>query len=67
MTGTDSAKVTPLRPKRPCPECGEPSARATFPFCSARCKDIDLNRWFSGSYVISRPVEDEGDDTPPSA
>ncbi|RUV48425.1 DNA gyrase inhibitor YacG, partial [Mesorhizobium sp. M7A.F.Ca.MR.228.00.0.0] len=25
-------KVTPLRPKRPCPECGKPSARDTFPF-----------------------------------
>src|SRR5690606_40103719 len=32
-------KVTPLRPKRPCPECGEPSERAHFPFCSPRCKD----------------------------
>ena len=38
-------KVTPLRPKRPCPECGKPSARETYPFCSKRCKDVDLNRW----------------------
>ncbi len=55
-----SAKVTPLRPKRPCPECGQPSARATYPFCSARCKDVDLNRWLSGSYAI--PVRDDEDD-----
>ena len=56
------AKVTPLRPKRPCPECGEPSARATYPFCSPRCKDVDLNRWLSGSYAI--PVrEDEDEET----
>ena len=46
------AKVTPLRPKRQCPECGNPSDRASYPFCSPRCKAIDLNRWLSGSYVI---------------
>ncbi|MBX3532674.1 MAG: DNA gyrase inhibitor YacG [Rhizobiaceae bacterium] len=56
------AKVTPLRPKRPCPECGKPSARETYPFCSARCKDIDLNRWLSGAYVLpSRDGEAEGE------
>lgn len=47
------AKVTPIRSKRACPECGKPSARDTYPFCSARCKDIDLNRWLTGSYVIA--------------
>ncbi|WP_152046929.1 DNA gyrase inhibitor YacG [Aureimonas psammosilenae] len=47
-----SAKVTPLRPKRGCPECGRPSDRATYPFCSPRCKSVDLNRWLTGSYVI---------------
>ena len=55
-----SAKVTPLRPKRPCPECGKPSARETYPFCSTRCKDVDLNRWLSGSYRI--PVRDDEDE-----
>jgi endogenous inhibitor of DNA gyrase (YacG/DUF329 family) len=52
-------KVTPLRPPRPCPECGKPSARATYPFCSPRCKDIDLNRWLSGAYVIPAAEDDE--------
>ena len=57
------SKVTPLRPKRPCPECGKPSARETYPFCSTRCKNVDLNRWLSGSYRI--PVrEEEEDETP---
>ncbi|MCZ8545856.1 DNA gyrase inhibitor YacG [Mesorhizobium qingshengii] len=60
------SKVTPLRPKRPCPECGKPSARDTFPFCSARCKDIDLNRWLKGAYVISaRDDEEEPDNDGP--
>lgn len=60
---TVPGKVTPLRPKRPCPECGKPSERAHFPFCSARCKDIDLNRWLSGSYAIPVRPDEEEDDT----
>ena len=59
---TSASKVTPLRPRRSCPECGKPSSRADFPFCSARCKDIDLTRWLSGSYVIpGREGETEQD------
>ncbi|WP_315918661.1 DNA gyrase inhibitor YacG [Mesorhizobium sp. SP-1A] len=61
MSGTDKAAVTPLRPRRPCPECGRPSARDSYPFCSARCKDIDLNRWLKGAYAI--PVRDD-EETP---
>jgi uncharacterized protein len=29
-----------------------------FPFCSDRCRLIDLGKWASGSYVISTPVTD---------
>ena len=53
--------VTPLRPKRKCPECGRASARETYPFCSARCKAIDLNRWLSGAYVIPASEETPSD------
>lgn len=54
------ANVTPLRPKRKCPECGRASSRELFPFCSVRCKEVDLNRWLSGSYVIAgKPLGDE--------
>ncbi|MEL6435174.1 MAG: DNA gyrase inhibitor YacG [Pseudomonadota bacterium] len=52
----------PLRPKRACPECGKPSARETYPFCSKRCKDVDLNRWLSGAYVIPGPPLEEDED-----
>lgn len=58
----DPEKVTPLRPRRPCPECGQPSARETYPFCSVRCKNVDLNRWLSGSYVLPGAEEESGDD-----
>jgi len=29
-----------------------------FPFCSDRCRLIDLGRWATGGYVISTPVTD---------
>ncbi|THF54541.1 DNA gyrase inhibitor YacG [Ollibium composti] len=60
------APVTPLRPKRPCPECGRPSARETYPFCSPRCKAIDLNRWLKGAYVIPVREDEEQEDQPDS-
>lgn len=60
------AKVVPLRPTRPCPICGKPSSQQYHPFCSARCADIDLNRWLSGRYVIpAESVEDEAEEEAP--
>jgi len=45
---------------KPCPICGKPSVEASRPFCSDRCKDVDLNRWLSGTYAIpGRNGEDE--------
>ena len=32
------------------------------PFCSERCKLIDLGKWASEGYVISTPVQPEGED-----
>lgn len=45
-----------------CPTCRntmqvEQDKDAPFrPFCSERCKLIDLNRWFNGEYRISEPA-----------
>ncbi len=48
---------------RKCPICGKPAAEASKPFCSERCRDVDLNRWLSGSYVVpGRPEADEDAD-----
>ena len=62
-----ASNVEPLRKTRPCPECGRPSTRENYPFCSDRCRNLDLSRWLNGSYAI--PVaEDEskaGDDDAP--
>jgi endogenous inhibitor of DNA gyrase (YacG/DUF329 family) len=63
MTHADlDGKVTPIRSRRPCPECGQPSTREHYPFCSPRCKAVDLNRWLSGSYAI--PVREDEDEEP---
>jgi uncharacterized protein len=43
-----------------CPICKKPvkSADADFPFCSERCRLLDLGKWASGAYVITSPVND---------
>jgi uncharacterized protein len=43
-----------------CPVCGKASDDKYRPFCCKRCADVDLGRWFSGSYAI--PVEVISDD-----
>jgi uncharacterized protein len=45
-----------------CPICRRPTEREFRPFCSARCKDIDLSRWLSGAYAVpSRDGDDDED------
>lgn len=47
-----------------CPICKKlvKTTDAEFPFCSPRCRTIDLGKWASGGYVISSPVQDTGDE-----
>jgi endogenous inhibitor of DNA gyrase (YacG/DUF329 family) len=49
-------KVRSLR----CPTCRTIvlAGDANFPFCSDRCRLIDLGKWASGGYVISTPITD---------
>jgi uncharacterized protein len=52
----------------PCPHCGKEvvwGAESPYrPFCSERCKLIDLGQWANEGYRI--PVEeDQEDETPP--
>ena len=51
----------PARPGKPCPICGKPAAGVTRPFCSPRCRDVDLNRWLTGRYVVPGPENSEDD------
>ncbi|MBV6656804.1 MAG: DNA gyrase inhibitor YacG [Devosiaceae bacterium] len=66
------------RSAKPCPICGKPATADHTPFCSDRCKQVDLNRWLHGGYVISSGEADDpadglpedftegGDGTPPT-
>ena len=42
-----------------CPICKNPKSVKNNPFCSARCKDIDLSKWLIGGYVIANDDETE--------
>ena len=47
--------------KRTCAICKRPADDpACTPFCSRRCADLDLQRWFSGVYAVPA-VEPEDD------
>lgn len=52
-----------------CPVCHKPTDPVARPFCSKRCADLDLGRWFDGSYAIPATDEpdepDTGTDRPP--
>ncbi len=43
-----------------CPICKKEVNRMApdFPFCSERCRTLDLGKWASGAYVISSPTAD---------
>jgi endogenous inhibitor of DNA gyrase (YacG/DUF329 family) len=47
-----------------CPICGEPAREpAQRPFCSARCRQIDLNRWLGEVYrVPTAPGDANGEE-----
>lgn len=42
-----------------CPVCEGPvpAGAEAFPFCSRRCRLLDLDKWISGKYVVSRPMD----------
>jgi uncharacterized protein len=59
----DKGGETGARRVRRCPICGKPANDATRPFCSPRCRDVDLNRWLSGTYIVPGSENDEEDAT----
>ena len=38
--------------KAVCALCDKPQAKSYKPFCSARCKLIDLGNWMNGGYTL---------------
>lgn len=51
MSNTDAA------PKGKCPECGKPIEQTYRPFCSKRCADVDLGKWFNEEYTLPGDTE----------
>ena len=50
-----------------CPTCGREVSYAELaevphrPFCSDRCRLIDLGRWLDGEFTLSRRIETDED------
>ena len=40
---------------KPCPICRKARSEQFSPFCSARCRDRDLARWFNDGYTVPGP------------
>jgi uncharacterized protein len=58
----EAPTATPAQPR--CPICGRPRLHQYRPFCSARCRDVDLARWFGEAYTVPavEPGYDEDDE-----
>ena len=55
--------------KHNCPMCRKPvdsAIDADFPFCSERCRLLDLGNWASEKYVVSEPLFEEEEPSPES-
>ncbi len=47
-----------------CPVCDspiDPNNKATLPFCSDRCRQIDLGRWLDERYSVPVPKSHDPD------
>ncbi|MBI3667887.1 MAG: DNA gyrase inhibitor YacG [Acidobacteria bacterium] len=52
-----------------CPICKKPAPEQEqyYPFCSERCRVIDLGRWASGEYVVSTPLRSDSEKITPQS
>jgi endogenous inhibitor of DNA gyrase (YacG/DUF329 family) len=62
---SESGAGGPGTPPRRCPICRKPTVDRYRPFCSARCADVDLGRWFTEAYRIPGEAADETEDEAP--
>jgi endogenous inhibitor of DNA gyrase (YacG/DUF329 family) len=54
---TSPLSTCPICKKPLAPEAAETSS--VFPFCSVRCRQIDLMRWLNGDYAIAEALDPE--------
>lgn len=55
--------TTPVAAGRTCAICSRPIDAEYKPFCSRRCADVDLQRWFTGRYAVPATEADQGPET----
>jgi uncharacterized protein len=61
MSAGAAERAPRRRAKKPsCPICGKPVAAAFRPFCSERCRRIDLDRWLGEAYRVPTEEGPEG-------
>jgi endogenous inhibitor of DNA gyrase (YacG/DUF329 family) len=65
----DGPSATDDRRRVPCPTCRRPALFAPDnpwrPFCSERCRGVDLGAWANEQYrVANPPVQEDDDDLP---
>ena len=61
MSPEAAARAPRRREKKPsCPICGKPVATEFRPFCSDRCRRIDLDRWLGETYRVPTEERPEG-------
>ena len=56
----EARPAPPPRAARPCPVCGKPATPMLRPFCSERCRQVDLGRWLAGDYAIPGDPSEPG-------
>jgi hypothetical protein len=60
-----ASKEPPISGLGRCPICGKKPDTTVRPFCSARCRDVDLAHWLGGGYAISggpAEADEDGED-----
>ncbi|NBB84149.1 MAG: tRNA (adenosine(37)-N6)-threonylcarbamoyltransferase complex ATPase subunit type 1 TsaE [Alphaproteobacteria bacterium] len=64
LEGLSDVAADALDPDVRCPVCRAAVSKAvpTFPFCSTRCRQVDLGRWLDGRHVLIRDIDWENDE-----
>lgn len=63
--GSQDEKPAPVVMLGKCPICSKRAAHEFRPFCSKRCADVDLSRWFTGQYAVPSVEEPDPDEFDP--
>ncbi len=50
---------TPVAGLKRCPICRSEAQAPYLPFCSKRCADVDLGKWFTNAYAIPGTAHDD--------